>query len=84
MLDWGHSHHERLAAGRGFPRIYADERGLLGLGACGMFPRHFSPPHLLVPRWGFLDRCRSSVVEHPLGKGEVRSSILRGSTITNQ
>ncbi len=26
-------------------------------------------------------RCRSSVVEHPLGKGEVRSSILRGSTI---
>ncbi len=28
------------------------------------------------PRLG----CRSSVVEHPLGKGEVRSSILRGST----
>jgi hypothetical protein len=25
-------------------------------------------------------RCRSSVVEHSLGKGEVRSSILRGST----
>ncbi len=28
-----------------------------------------------------LERCRSSVVEHSLGKGEVRSSILRGSTI---
>src|SRR5215472_6152196 len=26
-------------------------------------------------------RCRSSVVEHPLGKGEVVSSILTGSTI---
>src|SRR5712691_6592883 len=26
--------------------------------------------------------CRSSVVEHPLGKGEVESSILSGSTIT--
>ena len=26
--------------------------------------------------------CRSSVVEHPLGKGEVVSSILTGSTIT--
>jgi hypothetical protein len=24
--------------------------------------------------------CRSSVVEHPLGKGEVVSSILTGST----
>ena len=27
------------------------------------------------------DRCRSSVVEHSLGKGEVESSILSGSTI---
>ena len=27
-------------------------------------------------------RCRSSVVEHPLGKGEVVSSILTGSTTT--
>ena len=26
-------------------------------------------------------RCRSSVVEHSLGKGEVDSSILSGSTI---
>jgi hypothetical protein len=26
-------------------------------------------------------RCRSSVVEHSLGKGEVLSSILSGSTI---
>src|ERR1700719_244082 len=28
-------------------------------------------------------RCRSSVVEHPLGKGEVVSSILPGSTSRN-
>src|SRR5229473_2433823 len=28
-------------------------------------------------------RCRSSVVEHPLGKGEVHSSILCGSTIAH-
>jgi hypothetical protein len=27
-----------------------------------------------------LARCRSSVVEHSLGKGEVVSSILTGST----
>src|ERR1700733_4034266 len=27
-------------------------------------------------------RCRSSVVEHPLGKGEVESSIPSGSTIS--
>ena len=27
-------------------------------------------------------RCRSSVVEHSLGKGEVESSILSGSTIS--
>jgi hypothetical protein len=29
----------------------------------------------------FERRCRSSVVEHSLGKGEVESSILSGSTI---
>ena len=29
---------------------------------------------------GRRERCRSSVVEHPLGKGEVVSSILTGST----
>ncbi len=28
--------------------------------------------------------CRSSVVEHSLGKGEVESSILSGSTISLQ
>ncbi len=28
-----------------------------------------------------LQRCRSSEVEHSLGKGEVESSILSGSTI---
>src|SRR5262249_6660829 len=31
-------------------------------------------------RYSNARRCRSSVVEHPLGKGEVVSSILTGST----
>jgi hypothetical protein len=33
-------------------------------------------------QWGSAQtgRCRSSVVEHSLGKGEVESSILSGST----
>ena len=35
------------------------------------------PPPARAPR------CRSSVVEHPLGKGEVESSILSGSTTIN-
>jgi hypothetical protein len=50
--------------------------------------RHFRPcgkdrrarsqvPFSLLPP---ASRCRSSVVEHPLGKGEVVSSILTGST----
>src|SRR5260221_13228247 len=38
---------------------------------------YFSPP-LQVP---LAHRCRSSVVEHSLGMGEVLSSILSGSTI---
>jgi hypothetical protein len=33
------------------------------------------------PASAALYRCRSSVVEHSLGKGEVESSILSGSTI---
>jgi hypothetical protein len=33
------------------------------------------------PDFGRSQRCRSSVVEHSLGKGEVVSSILPGSTI---
>ena len=36
---------------------------------------HFSAP--------IRARCRSSVVEHSLGKGEVVSSILTGSTTYN-
>jgi hypothetical protein len=36
----------------------------------------FAPP----PWRCAIFRCRSSVVEHPLGKGEVHSSILCGST----
>jgi hypothetical protein len=39
--------------------------------------------HFHVVLHGFLAtrlRCRSSVVEHSLGKGEVLSSILSGST----
>ncbi len=40
------------------------------------------PPVACVrPPEGALVRCRSSVVEHSLGKGEVGSSILPGSTI---
>jgi hypothetical protein len=31
--------------------------------------------------WPAARRCRSSVVEHSLGKGEVDSSILSGSTM---
>src|SRR5205085_6583259 len=38
-------------------------------------------PHLR-PKWP--RGCRSSVVEHPLGKGEVVSSILTGSTILSR
>ena len=37
-------------------------------------PFHFGRAHA---------RCRSSVVEHPLGKGEVECSIHSGSTIPN-
>src|SRR4051794_30268994 len=39
---------------------------------------------LIPPGLGVISltrRCRSSVVEHSLGKGEVDSSILSGSTI---
>jgi hypothetical protein len=35
------------------------------------------------PRAHRFSCCRSSVVEHPLGKGEVVSSILTGSTMLN-
>ena len=44
----------------------------MGRRTQGRFP--FAP---ISPAAG---RCRSSVVEHPLGKGEVVSSILTGST----
>ena len=58
-----------------------------------------NPSHCLAPAealWQFpprsrrfisvcaRSRCRSSVVEHPLGKGEVHSSILSGSTKKTQ
>ncbi len=46
---------------------------------CGKDRRRSRPRSiflLLLPA----SRCRSSVVEHPLGKGEVVSSILTGST----
>src|ERR1700722_7059326 len=42
-----------------------------GASACQRGKGRVSPPA----------GCRSSVVEHPLGKGEVVSSILTGSTI---
>ncbi len=41
---------------------------MLDVNACGMFRRT-------------LKGCRGSGVEHPLGKGEVESSNLSGSTI---
>src|SRR4029450_2909189 len=45
---------------------------------CGKDRRRSRPRSiLLLPP---ASRCRSSVVEHPLGKGEVVSSILTGST----
>src|SRR3974390_3933867 len=34
----------------------------------------------VLPTWSF-QSCRSSVVEHPLGKGEVECSIHSGSTM---
>src|SRR3954451_17134649 len=43
---------------------------------CGNFRRDRRLPYR--PRQS--SRCRSSVVEHSLGKGEVDSSILSGST----
>jgi hypothetical protein len=50
--------------------------------------RHFAPcgkdrrarGRIPISRFHTARRCRSSVVEHPLGKGEVVSSILTGST----
>ena len=44
----------------------------------------FCPVWQASPAFRFNTRCRSSVVEHPLGKGEVHSSILCGSTIAHQ
>jgi hypothetical protein len=44
--------------------------------ACRPFSHRFSWAFLL----GLASCCRSSVVEHSLGKGEVDSSILSGST----
>src|ERR1700751_4847222 len=50
-------------------------------------PPNLAPPHPLwqgttpsTPAARRRERCRSSVVEHSLGKGEVVSSILTGST----
>src|SRR5579883_1855013 len=74
------------------PLIYLENRGAaaaLGQAACGMRFRRAAVVEPPVPLWHIppaLDRafdpgCRSSVVEHSLGKGEVDSSILSGSTI---
>jgi hypothetical protein len=50
---------------------------LRGQARYGKHRRAFA---LYSVRRAFATRCRSSVVEHPLGKGEVVSSILTGST----
>src|SRR4029079_5948261 len=47
-------------------------------GTVWQFPPRFTPPHQAAVAHS---RCRSSVVEHPLGKGEVVCSIHTGSTI---
>src|SRR3954453_5456381 len=38
-------------------------------------------PEIFGPRHARTECCRSSVVEHSIGNGEVLSSILSGSTI---
>ena len=56
--------------------------------ASGSLRRETGQPHALhgderrgyMPPLARLRRCCSSVVEHPLGKGEVVSSILTSST----
>src|SRR5262249_26509186 len=49
------------------------------MGPCGKDRR--TRGRFLIGRFSHpARRCRSSVVEHPLGKGEVVSSILTGST----
>ena len=53
-----------------------DETPLEPAGGVWHGPRRFKGGHTHPSR-----RCRSSVVEHSLGKGEVDSSILSGSTI---
>src|SRR5262249_61651101 len=60
-------------------RYHTDRLCLRPLRPCGKDRRAFSAdahPAFSPPAM----RCRSSVVEHPLGKGEVVSSILTGST----
>ena len=65
-------HGSRLFRATGFslrrPGPYGKDRG--GCGAAPKLSRNTC--------------CRSSVVEHPLGKGEVVSSILPGSTTINR
>src|SRR5580704_12542475 len=50
-----------------------------GLARLRGFPPYGNDRRVFSPVY-FRRRCRSSVVEHPLGKGEVVSSILTGST----
>ena len=68
----GSTGHDGIAGLHGSPwkrRLHRASRyGMVRAAREGVFS---APPR----------RCRSSVVEHSLGKGEVRSSILRGSTI---
>jgi hypothetical protein len=67
--------------------IHRERRGAAPVPAAALAPRLAKPRRLvyfLAPppvRTGVSGCCRSSVVEHSLGKGEVHSSILCGSTI---
>ena len=54
------------------------EPSLRRMSRYGNEPRAFFGA--FCPSNGFSGCCRSSVVEHSLGKGEVESSILSGST----
>src|SRR5205823_5821811 len=55
-------------------------RGAFDVAASGRSPCQAAGPRVSPAPPARAPRCRSSVVEHPLGKGEVESSILSGST----
>jgi hypothetical protein len=76
----GASHQRRSPRRAGPP---AGRRSIRARRAPGDFPCALPPLVAVSARFGRAGAascCRSSVVEHSLGKGEVESSILSGST----